>query len=305
MDTQGLSAFLEVAESRSFSKAGERLHLSQPAISKRIATLETALDAVLFDRVGRQVRLTDAGRTLLPYARQVLQQIEDGRRALTQLSGEVSGRLSIGTSHHIGLHRLPPVLRAFTTRYPHVDLDIHFMDSEDACEAVVHGRLELGIVTLPTTPIENLLVQPIWDDPLAVVVAPDHPLAHRRHPRLTELAEHPAVLPDERTYTHRIVTAALRRHGVAPRVRMATNYLETLKMLVAIGLGWSVLPASMIDDTICAVAIPGLVMRRELGAVRHRRRTLSRAAEALLQALEDAAPRHPRIESRGAPGKSR
>jgi len=288
MDTQALSAFLEVADSQSFSKAGQRLHLSQPAISKRIAALETVLGSPLFDRVGRQIRLTDAGRTLLPYARQVLQQIADGHRALAELSGEVSGRLSIGTSHHIGLHRLPPVLRAFTNRYPDVDLDIQFMDSEDACEAVLHGRLELGIVTLPTEPIDNLIVLPIWDDPLAVVVAPTHPLAGKKRPRLTDLAQHPAVLPDDRTYTHRIVTAALREHGVAPRVRMATNYLETLKMLVAIGLGWSVLPASMIDDSIMAISIPGLRMQRKLGAVSHRRRTLSRAAQALLRALEDA-----------------
>ncbi|OQW55219.1 MAG: LysR family transcriptional regulator [Proteobacteria bacterium SG_bin9] len=292
MDTHGLSAFLEVAESGSFSKAGERLHLSQPAISKRIAALEDSIGAPLFDRVGRQIGLTNAGRTLLPYARQVLQQIEDGRRALAQLSGAVSGRLSIGTSHHIGLHRLPPVLRAFTNQYPDVDLDIQFMDSEDACEAVVHSKLELGIVTLPTVEIDNLVIQPIWDDPLAVVAAPGHPLALKTTPRLIELAEHPAVLPDDRTYTHRIVTAALREHGVAPRVRMATNYLETLKMLVAIGLGWSVLPASMIDDTIRAVAIPGLSMQRQLGAVSHRRRTLSRAADALLLALNDARSLH-------------
>ena len=288
MDTQGLSAFLEVAETRSFSKAGARLHLSQPAISKRIAALEAALGASLFDRFGRQIGLTDAGRTLLPYARQVLQQIEDGRRALSQLSGAVGGRLSIGTSHHIGLHRLPPVLRTFTNQYPDVDLDIEFLDSEDACAAVVQSRLELGIVTLPTQPIDNLVVQPIWNDPLAVVVAPGHPLALKKRPRLTDLGEYDAVLPDERTYTHRIVKAELQAHGVAPRVRMATNYLETLKMLAAIGLGWSVLPASMVDESIKALAIPGLRMQRELGAVRHRKRTLSRAAEALLQALEAA-----------------
>ncbi len=286
MDTQALSAFLEVAESRSFSKAGARLHLSQPAVSKRVAGLEALLGTPLFDRVGRQIGLTDAGRTLLPYARQVLRQIEDGKQAVAQLSGAVGGRLTIGTSHHIGLHRLPPVLRRFTQAYPDVDLDIHFMDSEDACRDVIHGKLELGIVTLPGEPIANLILTPIWNDPLAVVVAPAHAMAAKKRPRLIELADYPAVLPDERTYTHRIVKAALESHGVTPRIRMATNYLETLKMLVAIGLGWSVLPASMLDASLVALKIPGLKMRRELGAVRHRRRSLSRAAEALLQTLE-------------------
>jgi DNA-binding transcriptional LysR family regulator len=285
MDTQALAAFVEVAESGSFSRAGESLHLSQPAISKRIAALEEQLRAPLFDRVGRTIGLTDAGRALLPYAKRALQDIEDGRRALSQLSGKVGGRLSIGTSHHIGLHRLPPVLSAFTQQYPDVDLDIHFMDSEVACEAVLAGKLELGIVTLPAQKLPSLEMRMVWPDPLSVVVAPTHALARKKKVTLKELADFPAVLPDEATYTHRIVKAELQKHGVAPRIRLATNYLETLKMLVGIGLGWSVLPQSMIDGSICTVKIAELKMRRELGAVWHERRTLSAAARALLAAL--------------------
>lgn len=290
MDTHSLSAFLEVAETGSFSKAGERLHLSQPAISKRIAALEAALATPLFNRVGRRIDLTDAGRTLLPYARRVLAELEDGRRALSQLAGEVSGRLSIGTSHHIGLHRLPEVLRRYTQAYPDVDLDIHFMDSEDACEEVAQGRLELGIVTLPTEPPDALRMQMIWIDPLSVVVAPTHPLLRMQRPTLAALAAHPAVLPDERTYTHRIVTAALKAQGVAPRIRLSTNYLETLKMLVAIGLGWSVLPCSMVDDSLVAIELPELRLSRELGAVWHRGRTRSSPARALLELLAVSLP---------------
>ncbi len=285
MDTQSLSAFVEVAETGSFTQAGERLHLSQPAISKRITALEQQIGQSLFDRVGRTVSLTDAGRTLLPYARKTLQDIEDARRALSQLDGSVSGRLSIGTSHHIGLHRLPPVLGQFTREYPQVDLDIHFMDSEVACQAVLAGKLELGIVTLPTQPLPQLTTRKVWPDPLIVVAAPDHPLAARRQVSLTQLAEHPAVLPDEATYTHRIVTAALEAEGVKPHVRLATNYLETLKMLVVIGLGWSVLPESMLDDSLTRLNVPRLRLRRELGLVWHDKRTLSGAAQALMRLM--------------------
>jgi DNA-binding transcriptional LysR family regulator len=212
----------------------------------------------------------------------VLQGIEDGRRALSHLSEHVSGRLSIGTSHHIGLHRLPPVLKRFTQGYPEVDLDIHFMDSEIACHEVVAGKLELGIVTLPSEPIPQLEQRVVWPDPLAVVVAPEHPLASRRRLHLVDLADWPAVLPDEATYTHRIVRAALQRHGVEPRVRLATNYLETLKMLAATGLGWSVLPLSMVDHSLRVLRLPELKMHRDLGAVWHEKRTLSSAAQRLL-----------------------
>lgn len=285
MDTQLLTAFVGVAEAGSFTQAAERLHLSQPAISKRITALESQVGRPLFDRVGRSVSLTDAGHTLLPYAHKALQDIEDARRALSQLHAQVGGRLSIGTSHHIGLHRMPPVLGQFTRDYPQVDLDIHFMDSEVACQAVLAGKLELGIVTLPTQPLPHLRARLVWPDPLAVVAAPNHPLAGRRQVSLVQLAEHPAVLPDEATYTHRIVTGALEREGVRPHVRLATNYLETLKMLVGIGLGWSVLPESMLDDSLARLNVPRLRLRRELGLVWHERRTLSGAAQALMRLL--------------------
>lgn len=285
MDTQALAAFTEIAESGSFTQAALALHLSQPAISKRITALEQQIGQSLFDRIGRRVRLTDAGRALLPYARKALQDIEDGRRALSQLHDQIGGRLSIGTSHHIGLHRLPPILRSFTQSYPEVDLDIHFMDSEVACEGVLAGKLELGIVTLPTQPIAHLAMQTIWPDPLSVVVAPNHPLLDKRRLQLQDLAAHPAVFPDENTYTRRIITQALQQHDLTPRIRLATNYLETLKMLVGIGLGWSVLPDSMIDDSIRRLRVPALAMRRDLGCVWHQSRTASAAATALREEL--------------------
>ena len=156
IDTPTLTAFMAVAETGSFSAAAERLYITQPAISKRIALLEQQLEARLFDRVGRQIQLTEAGRSLLPRARQVLMDVEDMARAIHDLSGEVGGKLRIGTSHHIGLHRLPPVLRQFSRDYPLVKLDIHFIDSEEAWEGVLHGELEMGVVTLTPQPDERL-----------------------------------------------------------------------------------------------------------------------------------------------------
>lgn len=288
MDTQTLAAFVEVAAGASFSTAAARLHLSQPAVSKRIAALETRAGARLFDRIGRRVQLTAAGHALLPYARRVLHDLEDGRRALSHLGTRVEGRLTIGTSHHIGLHRLPAVLKRYAQSWPAVDLDLHFMDSEVACQAVLAGTLELGVVTLPPEPLPGLDVLPVWRDPLAVVVAPEHPLARRRRLSFGDLASHPAVLPDAATYTHRIIRDALARHGVVPRVRMATNYLETLKMLVVIGLGWSVLPRSMVDASLCALRTPGFAPARQLGAVWHHQRTLSAPARKLLDLLARA-----------------
>ena len=149
MDFANLQAFVAVAEQRSFSRAAGQLFLTQPAISKRIAGLEEELGSPLFDRIGHQVQLTEAGRALLPRARRLLRDLEDSRRAIRNLSGQIAGQLSVGTSHHIGLHRLPAVLRHYTAAYPTVELDLQFMESEQVCHGVLHGDCELGVVTLP------------------------------------------------------------------------------------------------------------------------------------------------------------
>ena len=170
MDTQALTAFLSVAELQSFSEAAEKLHLTQPAVSKRIATLEKQLDCRLFDRIGRHVHLTEAGRSLLPVAQRVLQELRNARRQINDLRGTVAGRLTMGISHHIGLHRLPPVLREFTRRYPAVQLDIDFMDSELAHQRILQGEMDLAVITLSPSQEENLSFIPVWEDSLTVAV---------------------------------------------------------------------------------------------------------------------------------------
>jgi len=285
MELTELQAFIHVADSGSFSHAAEQLFITQPAVSKRIAALESELATRLFDRIGRQVSLTEAGRALLPRARKILLEVEDSRRALSTLTDHIGGRLSLGTSHHIGLHRLPPVLREYNRSYPEVELDIHFMDSEQACEAIEHGELELGVVTLPPNPAENLTTQRIWDDPLSVVVASDHELCQQSSISIQTLADYPAILPAHGTYTRAILERAIKPFGKPLNVGMSTNYLETIKMMVSIGLGWSVLPNTLIDKDLAPLSVQDLNIARELGLVYHRDRTLSNAASALIKLL--------------------
>lgn len=287
MDLNALEAFVAVAESSSFSRAAEQLFLTQPAVSKRIATLESQLDARLFDRVGRSIQLTEAGAALLPTARRVLAELQQTRTTLKQLaSGEVAGRLSIGTSHHIGLHRLPPVLSGFSRNYPGVQIDIDFMDSEQAYEQITQGKAELAVVTLAPVAENNLISVPIWHDPLDIMVANDHELLHAGSlPDLVALSEHPAILPGLNTYTGQIIKRLFDEHGLSLQVALATNYLETIRMMASVGLGWTILPRSMRDASLATVKISGVTTERTLGLVYHRGRSLSRAAQAFIDAL--------------------
>ena len=285
MDIAALKAFIAVADSGSFSLAAEQLFLTQPAISKRVSALENELETRLFDRIGRGVSLTEAGQALLPRARNILLDLEDSVRALSNLSGEIHGTLRFGTSHHIGLHRLPPVLKAFVHVYPQVRLDIRFMDSEEACLAVEHGELELAIVTLPPSPANVLQTEKVWDDPLAIMVARDHPLAQKRRLSLRDLASHPVILPATGTYTRQIAEAAFKEVDLHLDIALSTNYLETIHMLVSVGIGWSLLPVTMQDDQTRILSVSALSLSRSLGVVYHRDRTLSNAARALNRLL--------------------
>jgi len=285
MDTHSLTVFMAVAENQSFSGAAERLYLTQPAVSKRIAQLEQQLGTRLFDRVGRRIRLTEAGQALLPRARQVLLDLEDMGRAISNLTGQVSGTLRIGTSHHIGLHRLPPVLRRFSREYPEVKLDIHFIDSEEAWEAVLHGDLEMGVVTLPPQPDPRLQSLVVWDDPLVFMAAPEHPLACEARLELETFTRYSAILPSPVTFTRRIVESLFQDRKLHLNISMSTNYLETIHMMASIGLGWSVLPETMLDDSVVRLNVDTELPVRRLGVVTHPGRSRSNAAGAFLEIL--------------------
>ena len=285
MNIQNLSAFISVSETGSFSKAADRLFLTQPAVSKRISALESELDVKLFDRIGKSVQLTEAGLALRPSCLRILAELEESRRIVSNLSGHIGGQLKIGTSHHIGLHRLPPVLSHYKQQYANVDLDIHFMDSEEACDAVLKGELEIAIATLPDKAPAKLATQIIWHDPLGVVVSRKHALATQKNVTLKNLVQYPAILPSQSTYTRALLEKKLGINTNKLKIAMETNYLETIKTMASIGLGWSVLPLAMCDKNLVHIDVNNTHMQRQLGVAWHRERTLSNAATRLIDSL--------------------
>ena len=289
MDTNTLQAFVAVAEARSFSKAAERLYLTQSAMSKRIATLEDQLGSKLFDRIGRRISLTEAGLSLLPRARDLLLQLDDAKRAIGNLTeGVVTGTLSLAASHHISLHRLPPFLREFSESCPKVELDLQFAESEVAYEGVLKGDLELALITLSPEPDASICSEIIWDDLLHYVVANEHPLAQSSQVSLEELTAVNAILPGSNTFTRSLVEKLFKQHELELNVTMSTNYLDTIRMMVSIGLGWSLLPESLIGDDLTILNVDSEPVHRNLGIIFHRNRTLSNAANYLVELLRSS-----------------
>ncbi|MEC7433289.1 MAG: LysR family transcriptional regulator substrate-binding protein, partial [Pseudomonadota bacterium] len=187
---------------------------------------------------------------------------------------------------HIGLHHLPNWLRRYRREYPQVDLHLQFMESDAAYDQMNKRNAELAFVTLSDSMNPEFSILAQWPDPMAFVVGKEHPLATLASPELSDLAPHPALLPDTSTATYRVVSRLFLEANLTLRPLMPTNYLETIKMMVSVGLGWSILPVSMLDNSLKVLEVPHPVTR-VLGAVALSRRQLGSAAQALLQIVEE------------------
>lgn len=285
VNTLELKAFVTAAEENSFSLAADKLHLTQPGISKRIQNLENQLKQRLFDRIGRRIFLTEAGTAFLPHAYKLLADAMDAVYAIQNLSETVSGHLSLATTQHIGLHHLAPHIRTYLKQFPEVDFALDFMASERAYDAVLQGRLELAIITRPPNLHDQMDFIPLWSEPLLFVTATDHPLQQTTETDLRTIQHYSGILPGPSTFTRKIVDAVFAKQRLSVNAAVPTNYLEAIKMLVSAGLGWSVLPATLLDDQLESLSVSNVHLQRELGCILHKERTPSNAAKAFLSQL--------------------
>ncbi len=166
-----------------------------------------------------------------------------------------------------------------------LSIDVDFMDSEKAYEGILHGRFEVAVITLAPEAHPKIEAKIIWPDPLVFMISEDHPLIHETTPTLEDLRDYPAILPGLGTYTGRMTRTLFEQRRVPLPPTMTTNYLETIKMMVSIGLGWSLLPESMMDSGIRILKVSGVNIQRELGYIHHREKSLSNAAKAFIHLL--------------------
>lgn len=285
MNLAAFEAFIKVMETGSISLAADQLFITQPAVTKRIHSLEDYFGVKLFESAGRGVQATHAAHSLLPKVKNWLNELGDIHHTLSHEQGQVQGKLKIGTSHHIGLHHLPHHLRNYVQQFPQVTLDVHFVDSEQAHEQVLAGDLELAFLTLPPQGDDRLNYVTIWNDPLVFVAAPFHPLAQKKNLKLEDLIAYPSLLPSAKTYTSQITLAEFEKQGLKPKITMSNNPLESIRMLVSIGLGWSVLPQTLLNQDLQQLDIR-FEMNRQLGMVWHPGRTQSKAVLELIEMMK-------------------
>ncbi|MBT8147923.1 MAG: LysR family transcriptional regulator substrate-binding protein, partial [Gammaproteobacteria bacterium] len=170
------------------------------------------------------------------------------------------------------------------------ELDIQFKDSEQACLGVLAGEFDLGIVTRSPEVDARISHQSIWLDRLVFVAAADHPLARLRSVTLEEICSHPALLPDRKFLTTRVVEELFHERGLEIHTIMSTNNLETIRALISVGYGWGVLPEIMLaGDSVTRLPVADVALHRNLDCIFHRDRSLSRPASCFLELLQSAA----------------
>lgn len=287
MNTTNIITFVTVMQTGSISAAAEKLFITQPAVSKRIKNLEEEFRITLFDTIGRGIIPTNAAYELLPHAKRWIEDYENCKSILQHTSKTIGGRLTIGTSHHIGLHHLPAILKRFVQEYPTVQLDVKFMDSEEAHRAVLDGDISLAFLTLPPTYDRRLTYHTLWSDPLYFVTGVLSPLAFKTNVTLTTLAYHPAILPAANTFTSQITLSEFAKQNLRPYATMDTNPLESIRMLVSVGLGWSVLPQTLINQDLVKIDMQEEIeLQRHLGMVINPNLTRSASTNALINLLQ-------------------
>jgi DNA-binding transcriptional LysR family regulator len=239
MELYQLEYFLEAALQRNFTRAAARLHLAQAALSEQIRKLEEELGTSLFNRGRRETVLTAAGETLRIHAEALLDRAAAARRAVQDLIGLRGGRLTIGAIPSVSACLLPAAIAAFRKRHAVVELALFEGTSEAVAQWVECGRVEFGIVQLPTTGAgfdEHLLLT----EPFVALVPKAHPSARQRSLSLAKLADEPFVLYKGRARDTAL--AACRAAGFEPRIACESSELETIRSLVAAGLGIAILP---------------------------------------------------------------
>jgi DNA-binding transcriptional LysR family regulator len=244
LDSGRLETFLAVARERGFSRAARALHKTQSSISQAVAQLEAELGERLFDRVGRGALLTEAGRLLVPHAEAIFEEMQRARVHIESARALETGELVIGTSDTLACYLLPPVLAAFRTRFPRVELRLDNRPSPATTAAVAERRVHVGVVSLPLPPPDDprVHVEALLPQADRVICPPGHPIGGRRRITLADLSRHPLLLLDRSTGTRAFLEAAFAQRGLVPSVIMEMSSVEVLKRLVELGFGLSVVP---------------------------------------------------------------
>ncbi len=289
MDLDRLKGFVETAREKSFTRAAGKLFLTQPAVSLQVKALEDELGEKLFERRGKQILLTEAGRLLLSRAETILEMTEQVRQDLAALGELRTGRLCIGTSDTNCAYVLPPAVKAFRQAYPGVEIRLTDRMSPEVVRLVFEGAVDFGLATLPVTE-PRVRTRPFFLREDVAICGASHPLACKDAVDLHSLSTCAMLMLERGSTSRGLMDRMFAEAGLMPQVTMELGSIEVIKRFVEIGLGIAIVPEVAVRDEVrsgrlAALRVLGLPVRK-VGMVRREGGHLSRAAASFLGFLE-------------------
>ncbi|MBI3472299.1 MAG: LysR family transcriptional regulator [Candidatus Solibacter usitatus] len=288
MELYSLQVFLTVATEKSFSRAAERLLRTQPAVSLSLQRLETELGEKLIDRSGKELVLTDAGRTVLEYARRFENLRHELENSLAELRDKSAGTLVVGANESTTLYLLQHI-QEFRRLYPKVKVRVRRSLSSKIPSELIDGNLELGVISYDPDD-DRLISRVIYTDALEFVVSPRHRLANRESVSITELGQEVFVAHNVISPYREVVLREFQRHKVPLRMEVEMPTVETIRKLVQNDQGVAFMPRMCVEPelargTLRAVRVDELHVERKIRLVYPARRALSHAAQAFLEVV--------------------
>ena len=271
IDLEDLRAFVATAEMQSFRAAAEVIHLSQPALTRRIQKLETTLGVALLERSTRRVSLTAVGRDFLPRARRLLDDLETSLMSVREIAERRSGLVSIACIPTAAYYFLPDVISAFTAEFPAIRFRIVDAGANEVLQSVLNREVDFGI-TLLGADDPGVVFDPLIEEPFLLACRRDHPLAGREMVTWAELGDHAFVTVGRSSGNRLIMDLALSKAKVRPRPLFEVQHLSTSLGLVEAGLGVAALPRMALPvgphPSIVTVPLGAPRITRTVGVVR-------------------------------------
>ncbi len=290
MEVRQMEMFRAVAEERSFTRAGQRLHVSQSAVSRQVKLLEEELGEMLVHRRGRRVSLTGPGELVLAASNRVLRDLQEVAAQISEARNLHRGTLRIGGGMTVCLYVFPQLLKALARQHEEIGFRVVSGTSEQILGRLRKHDVDLGLLTLPIV-AKDLEVIPVLKEEMVVVAGKGHPLTRRRVVEAEELGRYPMILYEAGSNTRKAVDGFFVDAGVAPDVAMETENVEIIKAMVSSGIGVTVIPYSAVAREVRAgrfacSRIRGRHLVRETGWVYLRSDPLPRVAAELLRLFE-------------------
>lgn len=286
MELRHLRYFLAAAQLQSFTRASEVLHITQSTLSHQIKQIEDELGIPLFDRVGRVVKLTNAGEAFVGYAKRALREVESGVDALHEMNKLKHGKLTIGVLSSFGTFRLPRILGEFNAQYPGIHITLIRLRSAEVEHRLLEGDLNFGVAYAPAS-TEHIDVAPLFTEPLAVLVGDGHPLLGCSGVTLEELRDHGLILLSGEYNSRKLIDAAFFSNGVHPNVVMEMNAIEPILATVRHSRLATILNENFVYDTPGLNKVPLLQTVSQIAAIFTRREGhLSAPARVLIDLIK-------------------